>query len=57
VSKPWRNELQRIVALLLTGILVGAIAGNIVIGLLIFITAYLCWHLYNVYRLVAQAQA
>jgi len=52
VSKPWRNELQRIVALLLTGILVGAIAGNIVIGLLIFITAYLCWHLYNVYRLV-----
>jgi len=51
VSKPWRNELQRIVALLLTGILVGAIAGNIVIGLLIFITAYLCWHVYNVYRL------
>jgi two-component system phosphate regulon sensor histidine kinase PhoR len=53
VSKPWRNELQRIAALLLTGILVGTIVGNIAIGLLIFTSAYLGWHLYNVYRLVS----
>lgn len=52
MSKPWRNELQRIAVLLLTGLLVGAIAGNIERWLLIFITTYLCWHLYNVYRLL-----
>jgi two-component system phosphate regulon sensor histidine kinase PhoR len=57
VSKPWRNELPRIATLLLTGIFVGAIAGNIVLGLLIFITTYLCWHLYNVYRLVSWLRA
>ena len=53
MAKPWRNELQRIAALLLAGVFVGVIAGNIVFGLLIFITAYLCWHLYNVHRLVS----
>jgi len=57
VSKPWRKELRRIAILLLAGIFVGTIAGNIVPGLLIFITAYLCWHLYNVYRLVSWLRA
>ena len=56
-GKPWRNELQRIAALLLAGVFVGVIAGNIVLGLLIFITAYLCWHLYNVHRLVSWLRA
>jgi len=53
VSKPWRNELQRIAALLLTGIVVGVVVGNIATGLLITTTAYLGWHLYHVYRLVS----
>ncbi len=57
MSKPWRNELQRIATLLLAGIFVGTIAGNIVLWLLVFITAYLCWHLYNVYRLVSWLRA
>ena len=57
MAKSWRKELQRIAALLLAGVFVGAIAGNIVLGLLIFITAYLCWHLYNVHRLVSGLDA
>ena len=52
MSKPWWNELQRIAGLLLSGILVGALVGHIAIGLLIFITAYLGWQLYNVHRLL-----
>jgi len=52
VSKPWRNELQRIAALLLIDIVVGAVIGQIAIGLLIFTTTYLGWQLYNVYRLL-----
>ena len=52
MSTPWRTELQRIAAFVLSGIVVGTPAGNIAIGLLITITVYLGWHLYNVYRLV-----
>ncbi len=33
-------------------LLVGTITGNIVLWQLVFITTYLCWHLYNIYRMV-----
>ncbi len=51
LSKPWRNELLRIAALVLSGILVGNLGGNVALGLLAVLVAYVCWHLYNLYRL------
>jgi two-component system phosphate regulon sensor histidine kinase PhoR len=53
VSKAWRSELLRLAALLLSGILFGAIVGRIELGLLLALAGYLCWHLYNLYRLVS----
>ena len=52
MTNPWQPELKRIAALFLTGLLVGGMLGSIATGLLIITTAYLAWHLYNVYRLV-----
>ena len=53
MANPWRPELQRIAALLLTALLLGALFGSIALGLLIITTGYLAWNLYNVYWLVS----
>ena len=52
MSKSWQRELQRIIGLVLSGIVFGALAGNILLGLFVALVAYLCWHFYNMYRLV-----
>ena len=52
MTKPWRSELLRLAALLLSGVLFGALVGRIELGLLLTLSVYLCWHLYNLYRLV-----
>jgi two-component system, OmpR family, phosphate regulon sensor histidine kinase PhoR len=52
VTDPWRGELQRIAGLVLSGILLGAVLSNMILGLLLVLTAYLAWHLYNMFRLV-----
>lgn len=49
---PWRGELQRIAGLALLGILLGLLFDSLTLGLLLVLTAYLCWHLYNMFRLV-----
>ena len=53
LTDPWKNELQRIAGLVLVGLLLGALSGNLAAGLLLTLLAYLGWHLYNMYRLVA----
>jgi two-component system phosphate regulon sensor histidine kinase PhoR len=52
VSKPWQNELWRLAGLVLIGIFIGILAEDFAFGLLLVLTAYLCWHLYNMYCLV-----
>ncbi|WP_455234378.1 phosphate regulon sensor histidine kinase PhoR [Thiogranum longum] len=51
MSNPWQNEIRRIAGLVLAGVLIGALAGDIVLGLLLVLVLYLFWHLYNLYRL------
>lgn len=52
MTKSWQRELQRIIGLVLSGVLVGALVDNIQLGILLALITYLCWHLYNVYRLL-----
>jgi two-component system phosphate regulon sensor histidine kinase PhoR len=52
VSTPWKNELWLIAGLVLAGLLIGVIAGDLAFGLLSVLAIYLSWHLYNLYRLV-----
>ena len=52
MTNPWQGELQRIAALALIGVLLGALFGSILLGLLLVLLAYLGWHLYNMVRLV-----
>lgn len=48
----WQSELRRIALLLIGGLLLGALFGNVALGLLIVLGAYLLWHLYNLHNLV-----
>lgn len=52
MTNPWRDELQRVAGLALLGVLLGAVFGDVTLGLLLVLTAYLAWHLYNMFRLV-----
>jgi len=52
VNNPWRGELQRIAGLVLLGITLGILLGSVLLGLLLLLTGYLAWHLYNMFRLV-----
>ncbi|VAW73279.1 Phosphate regulon sensor protein PhoR (SphS) [hydrothermal vent metagenome] len=52
MTNPWQSEIQRILGLVLIGLLLGVLFGSLVVGLLVPLTAYLGWHLYNMYRLV-----
>jgi two-component system, OmpR family, phosphate regulon sensor histidine kinase PhoR len=52
LTDPWKNELQRIAGVVLIGLLLGALSGNLAAGLLLSFLVYLGWHLYNMYRLV-----
>jgi two-component system phosphate regulon sensor histidine kinase PhoR len=52
VPDPLRGELQRLAGLVLLGILLGLVLGDVTLGLLLALTAYLCWHLYNMFRLM-----
>lgn len=52
MSDPWQSEFQRIAGLLLFGLILGALFGNIALGLLLVLIAYLAWHLYNLFRLM-----
>lgn len=49
---PWQSEFRRIAGLVLAGLLLGALFGNLAEGLLLPLLVYLGWHLYNMYRLV-----
>ena len=50
--RAWQDELWRLAGLLLSGVLAGALFGQIVGGLLVALGIYLAWHLYNLNRLV-----
>ncbi len=49
---PWRGELQRVAGLILLGFILGMMLGSVMLGLLLVLSAYLAWHLYNMFRLV-----
>ena len=51
MNKSWSSEVWRLAALLFAGLIVGLIAGNLAIVLLLIVSAYLAWHLSNLYRL------
>ncbi|MCO6412130.1 MAG: phosphate regulon sensor histidine kinase PhoR [Thiogranum sp.] len=48
----WRDEIWRFVALTVVGVLLGLLADNVALGLLLVFAPYLAWHLYNLNRLV-----
>lgn len=48
----WRYEIWRFVALAVVGVLLGLLADNVALGLLLVFVPYLAWHLYNLNRLV-----
>ena len=52
MADPWKDEIRRIAGLLVFGLLLGVLFGNLAAGLLLPFLAYLGWHLYNMYRLV-----
>lgn len=52
MTDPWQEEVRRIAGLVLIGLLVGALFGNWVAGMLSVFLVYLGWHFYNIYRLV-----
>ena len=47
----WLSEAWRLVALVVVGVIIGAITGYYSLGILICIVPYLAYHLYNVYQL------
>lgn len=51
LSNPWSTEAWRIAALLVFALVVGIIFDTVSFTLLIVTTAYLGWHLYNLYHL------
>jgi len=52
LTDPWKKEVRRIAGLVLIGLLLGTLTGNLVAGMLVVLLGYLGWHLYNIYRLV-----
>ena len=52
MSRAWQDELWRFIGLLLAGIVVGALFGQVMAGVLLVLVVYLGWHLYNLNRLV-----
>ncbi len=52
MTDPWRGEWQRLAGLALLGVLLGLLLGDVALGLLLVLLAYLAWHLYNMLRLV-----
>ena len=51
MNSPWEREFWRIASLLVLALIVGASIGQILAVFTIAITAYLGWHLYQLYRL------
>ena len=51
MSRPLTALLVRHLAVLIAGILIGALYGQILAGMLIAVTAMLIWHLVNLYRM------
>lgn len=52
MTQVWQRELWRLAIWLLVGMLFGALFGQAMVGLLLALTVYLSWHLYNLHRLV-----
>ncbi|MFQ5644923.1 MAG: phosphate regulon sensor histidine kinase PhoR [Thiogranum sp.] len=52
MSNPWHREFWRISGLIVAGLVLGALLGNIALGLFVVLAGYLGWHLYNVYLLI-----
>jgi two-component system phosphate regulon sensor histidine kinase PhoR len=51
VNKSWSNEIWRLAALLFVGLVVGLLSGQLAMVLLLIVSAYLVWHLYNLHHL------
>ncbi len=52
MTRAWQHELWRLAGWLLAGVLVGALYGRVMTGVLLVLVIYLGWHLYNLNRLV-----
>ncbi|GMQ88847.1 MAG: phosphate regulon sensor histidine kinase PhoR [Gammaproteobacteria bacterium] len=52
MSNPWQRELWRILGLVLAGLVLGVLAGNLALGLLAILVLYTGWHLYNIHLLI-----
>jgi two-component system phosphate regulon sensor histidine kinase PhoR len=52
LNRAWHDELWRLAALLLSGVLLGALFDQALAGLFLVLGIYLFWHLYNLNRLV-----
>jgi len=51
VNKSWSSEVWRLLAWILIGLVVGLLSGQLAWSLLIVVSAYLAWHMTNLYRL------
>ncbi|HHJ15886.1 MAG TPA: phosphate regulon sensor histidine kinase PhoR [Gammaproteobacteria bacterium] len=52
MSSPWQKETWRLTGTVFGGLVIGALAGDMLLGLLIALVLYTAWHLYNINRLV-----
>ena len=52
MSSPWQKELWRLAGIVPGGLVIGALIGDMLLGLLIVLASYTAWHLYNIHRLV-----
>ena len=51
MKRPWIKEVWRLAVLLLLALLLGLLVGQVLWSLLIAVTAYLVWHIRNLYEL------
>lgn len=51
MNNSWSSEIWRLVGLLFVGLFLGLVTGRFALMLLLVVSAYLIWHLYNLHRL------
>ncbi|HED18335.1 MAG TPA: phosphate regulon sensor histidine kinase PhoR, partial [Gammaproteobacteria bacterium] len=52
MRNPWQKELWRNLGLILAGLVIGILVGNMALGLLVVLVIYTGWHLYNIHQLI-----
>jgi len=52
MGSTWQSEFLRIAGLVLVGLVLGGLAGDVALGLVLVLVVYIAWHLYNMSRLL-----